>query len=310
MFKIKVVLLSLVLLVPIDKANAILGGIPSKNNPIVVALTRDMLDSTATCSAGLIAPKVVVTAAHCINGPAESYWVTAPGSDIESLDVVKIQAKEIFISPEFTRGSFPYQNDFAVILLKSAFKNIKPVRIASIDEIKTWIKQESPVTHIGYGRYEVVGSNQSGLTMVTSPIPLEFETTFSKQVPWQFQGLKEDTFSLTKISVEKTVCAGDSGSPLIKKVGGDWVYIGVQSGGNGAGCVAPCESICVANQALAIADLSTLQKVSKYLNESTVISTKTIKQITCIKGKTKKIIKGINPKCPTGYKIYSSKTNK
>lgn len=304
MRSLKLLLVSLFLLIPLSPAYAILGGIPSNNNPIVVALTRDALDLTATCTGGLIAPRVVVTAAHCIHGPAESYWVSEPGSNIQNLNAVKIQAKEIFISPEFTRGSFPYQNDFAVILLKSAFKNIKPVRIASIDEVKTWTNEESSVTHIGYGRYEVVGPNQSGLTMVTSPIPLEFETTFSKQVPWQFYRLKENTFSLTKVAIDKAVCAGDSGSPLIKRVGNEWVYIGVQSGGNGAGCIAPCPEICVANQALAVADLETLKKVSSYLTESTVISVSTNKQIVCIKGKITKTIKGKNPKCPTGYKVY------
>lgn len=302
LYRLVALFIALVLSLTSIPANAILGGTPSKNNPIVVALTRDMLDSTASCTAGLIAPRVVVTAAHCINGPAESYWITAPGSDIESLDVVKIQAKEIFISPEFTRGSFPYQNDFAVILLKSAFKNIKPIRIASMDEVKTWTNEESSITHIGYGRYEVVGPNQSGLTMVTSPIPLEFETTFSKQVPWQYQNMKENTFSLTKVTIDKAVCAGDSGSPLIKKVGSEWVYIGVQSGGNGAGCIAPCPEICVANQALAVADLATLKKVSSYLTESTAISVSNNKQIVCIKGKITKTIKGKNPKCPKGFK--------
>ncbi len=304
MFKIKTLAISLILLIPVYPANAILGGTPGKSNPIVVALTRDVLDSTATCSAGLIAPRVVVTAAHCINGPAESYWITGPGSDIESLDIVKIQAKEIFISPEFTRGSFPYKNDFAVILLKSAFKNIKPVRIASMDEVRTWTNEESSVTHIGYGRYEILGSNQSGLSVVTSPIPLQFDTTFSKQIPWQFNSLKENTFSLTKITVDKSVCAGDSGGPLIKKVGSEWVYVGVQSGGNGAGCIAPCPEICVANQALAVAEIKTLSKVSKYLNESTVITNINTKQVICIKGKLIKTVKGKNAKCPKGYKIY------
>ncbi len=304
---IRVLLVSLFLLISSSPAHAILGGTPSKNNPIVVALTRDKLDSSATCTAGLIAPRVVITAAHCINGPAESYWITAPGSDLESLDVVKVQAKEIFISKNFTRESFPYKNDFAVILLKSPFNNIKPIRIATLNEVKTWIDQESSVTHIGYGRYEVVGSNQSGLTMVTSPIPLEFETTFNKQVPWQYQGLEKDTFSLTKVTVDKAVCAGDSGSPLIKKVGTEWVYIGVQSGGNGAGCIAPCPEICVANQGLVAANLDTLSNVSKYLTESTVVSISTSKQITCIKGKITKTIKGKNPKCPSGYKVYFKK---
>jgi secreted trypsin-like serine protease len=297
------VFLSVLNLTLIDSASDILGGTPSKNNPVVVALTRDALDSSATCSAGLIAPRIVLTAAHCINGPAESYWVTAPGSDIESLDVTKIQGKEIYIAPDFERGKFPYPNDFAIIVLKSPFKNVKPVKIASLDEVKTWTNEESTVTHIGYGRYELVGANQSGGTVITSAIPLEIETNFSKQIPWQFQVLKEDSFSLTKISVEKTICAGDSGSPLIKKVGNEWVYIGVQSGGNGAGCIAPCESICVANQALAIANRETLQKVSRYLTESTIVKESGIKQISCIKGKIAKIIQGKSPKCPTGYKI-------
>lgn len=286
----------------IQNANAIYGGSPALGNEVVVALTKDRLDTDAMCSGGLIAPRIVVTAAHCINGPAESFWVSAPGADLEDLNLTKIQGKSVFISKNFSREKFPYVDDIAVILLKNSFPKVKPLRFAAVDEISKWISEESDVIHIGYGRYELVDEKQSGLTLVTSKTPYLLETKFSNKVPFQFEMLKSGTFSVTKMTIDKTVCGGDSGSPLIKRVGSDWVYIGVQSGGNGAGCIAPCPEICVANQFLASANIDLFSNVRSYLTEDTSKSLNKPKTITCIKGKTVKIISNSNPKCPSGFK--------
>ena len=303
-YKAKIILLSSVLGAGFlaNPANAVYGGVSGLKNEVVVALTKDRLDTEAMCTAGLIAPRVVVTAAHCINGPAESYWVTAPGADLEDINLTKIQGKEIFMSKKFSLGQFPYQDDFAVILLKSPFPKIKPLKIATSEEVAKWISEEASVTHIGYGRYEKLDSSKSGLALVTSSIPYTYETNFSKKVPFQFDMLTSGTYSLTKLTVDKTICGGDSGGPLIKKVGSEWVYVGAQSASNGAGCIAPCEEICVANQFLAASYTEILSNVKNYLTEDTKqVSTKS-KSIKCIKGKNVKVISGTNPKCPTGYK--------
>lgn len=303
-YEAKIVFLTSVLVAGFlaNPASAIYGGSSGLKNEVVVALTKDRLDTEAMCTAGLIAPRVVVTAAHCINGPAESYWVSAPGADLEDINLNKIQGKEIFIAKNFARGSFPYQDDFAVILLRSPFPKTKPVRIASNEEIDKWISEEASVTHLGYGRYEKLDESKSGLAIVPSAVPLFFDTNFSSKVPFQFEKLNTGTFTLTKLATEKTVCAGDSGGPLIKKVGSEWVYVGVQSGGNGAGCIAPCPEICVANQFRAASNMDVLSNVKNYLSEDTSKVLSKAKSIKCIKGKKIKVISGTNPKCPVGYK--------
>jgi len=127
---------------------------------------------------------------------------------------------------------------------------------------------------------------------------------------------------MTKISVDKTICGGDSGSPLLKKVGDKWFYLGAQSSSNGAGCTKTCNIQCVATQGLAYynANLVTeaLKIVEAKLPEMTATPTPTPTPvvtakpspvplqkkttITCIKGKTIKKVTAVSPKCPTGFK--------
>ena len=123
---------------------------------------------------------------------------------------------------------------------------------------------------------------------------------------------------MTKISVDKTICGGDSGSPLLKKVGSNWFYIGAQSSSNGAGCTKTCNIQCVATQGLAFYNTNLVNEAFKYagakLPESTptptptanpVVTAKAAQKkttITCVKGKTTKKVTAVSPKCPNGYK--------
>jgi secreted trypsin-like serine protease len=106
---------------------------------------------------------------------------------------------------------------------------------------------------------------------------------------------------MTKISVEKTICGGDSGSPLLKKVGNDWFYIGAQSSGNGAGCTKTCDANCVATQGLAFYNANLVSEAFKYVEAQAPVATKK-STITCVKGKLNKKVTAVSPKCPTGYK--------
>lgn len=307
----------LALLLPLPNAWPIYGGQESIANPIVVGLLRGQYASDSGCSGALVAPQIVFTAAHCLGGPASNFWVATPGSDLRDTTTLRIQVEAFLVPDGFSTSQFPYDNDFGILILKSPFPNAKFVKIATMDQITSWVAQEADVLHVGYGCTALVDSPPCGKT---SPIPFQLETQLRKTIPPQFASLKPNTFTVTKISVEKTICGGDSGSPLLKMVEGSWLYIGAQSSSNGAGCTKTCNDLCSATQGLPAANPTLINQIQKYLVPSVPSATPTPQQspspisslitspsskrkitITCTKGKITKKITAVNPKCPTGY---------
>ncbi len=293
-------------------AIAIYGGTPATNNPIVVGLLNSQSATLAGCSGALVAPRIVMTASHCLTRPAENIWISAPGTDLRETNTLRIQGEKYFIPANFSMTSFPYQNDFGIIILKSPFPNTQTLEIASLVQVNTWMSEESSVIHVGYGCTALV---ESPPCRVTSPTPYQLTTVFSKEVPNQFDSLVKGTFSATKISVDKTICGGDSGSPVLKEVSGKLIYVGSQSSSNGAGCTKTCNIVCVATQGLPSANVELVESAFRYVAAVTASPTPTQAAVTpaakkstiiCIKGKLTKKISNVSPKCPAGYKKKSS----
>jgi secreted trypsin-like serine protease len=292
----------LVIFIQAPIAHPVLGGTPAINNPVVVGLLFSKDGTKAGCSGALVSPRMVFTAAHCLTAKPENVWVAQPGSDLRDINSLRIQAEKFFTPSNFDSKRFPMDNDFGIIVLKSAFPSAATLPIATFDEIKSWTNQQSAVLHVGYGCTAMVDRPPCG---ATSPTPNQFTTVFEAITPLQFASLTPGTFSLTKISVSKTICGGDSGSPLLREESGKWIYIGAQSSSNGAGCTPSCEINCVASQGLPSANLSMVAEAKLFSSEIVApVITGTTKNltITCIKGKASKKITALKPKCPVGYK--------
>ena len=114
-------------LLPIPYAWSIYGGKESNANPIVVALIRGQFNTTSGCSGALVAPQIIFTAAHCLTGDPKSIWIPSPGSDLRDTKSLRIQAEDFLIPEGFSTKSFPYDNDFGIIVLKYPFPNVKMI---------------------------------------------------------------------------------------------------------------------------------------------------------------------------------------
>jgi secreted trypsin-like serine protease len=293
-------------LATLSPAQAIYGGKQSIDNPFVVGLLSRETAESAGCSGALVAPRIVLTAAHCLTMPGKNFWVQTPGTNLSETRLTRVQGEKVFIPSGFTAAKFPYENDFGILVLSKDLALKAPIVLATESQVLAWTKEGSSVLHVGYGCTALVEALPCSKP---SPIANEFETQLHTQVPWQFATLTPNSFSMTKISVEKTICGGDSGSPLLKKVGNDWFYIGAQSSGNGAGCTKTCDANCVATQGLAFYNANLVSEAFKYVEAQTPVAIPAAtpvagkkSAITCVKGKLNKKVTAVSPKCPTGYK--------
>ena len=91
----------LIYLGPLPAANAILGGTPAIGNQIVVGLLGNKDATSSGCSGALVAPRVVMTAAHCLTRDAERIWISEPGTDLKNTSTTRIQVEKYFIPSTF-----------------------------------------------------------------------------------------------------------------------------------------------------------------------------------------------------------------
>src|SRR5512137_2124922 len=98
--------------------DAILYGTPDTTHTAVVALkVTDNLGDTYLCSGTIVAPRLVLTAGHCLEGTVSG--VVGFGPDISSATWVDIT--EFIPHPQWTAisGQHPYRNDLALVRIAS-----------------------------------------------------------------------------------------------------------------------------------------------------------------------------------------------
>ena len=215
-----VALSATIVALPTSRANAVVGGSSAVGNAAVVRLRTGSI----VCSGALWTSRIVVTAAHCVvdaNGTVTSdpIFVNLPGVDVQQSPQTVTQSATITVDGWRLNGSgFSQPDDIAFLILNTDLPGGVIRRLATPTEVAAWRQESRVVTFLGYGR--------TSPTSTSSSVPNAIDQPLSLPITWP------GAFSASQTTTTG-ICSGDSGGPVITRVGNDVVLIGINSAASG-----------------------------------------------------------------------------
>lgn len=223
----------------------IIGGKAVSNDayPFMASL---QFSGRSFCGASLVAPRIVMTAAHCVT--ARDYMTGLLVPDAAGVSVVvgrtvlsdksqgvergvlKVQGKDrVTVHPRYLQGDGAY--DVAFVYLDQAVPGIVPVRMptAGTDSL---LRPGQNATVIGWGNTDTeLGRSADRLRQVDVPILSQDECAISYGPSYN------SNLNFCAGAQGKDSCQGDSGGPIFRQIPGrDNAYqTGVVSYGAGCG---------------------------------------------------------------------------
>jgi len=228
---------------PSRSARPIVGGVDNTDDSAVVALLGQVGDNTYLCSGVLVAPRTVLTAAHCVYDRDSINVVFA--DDIHDADtiVAEIAAASWQAHPTYQAtptNMFDRHFDLGLVLL-TADAPADPVLVNRIPLDATLV--DEPLHLVGYGdtyneAYDS-GKRRDATTTLRS----------------------YDDWWTTAGAYDANTCVGDSGGPQLMQAGGAEVVVGVTSFGT-----APAgEELCRFDSIAARVDIAAAEFIDAFI---------------------------------------------
>jgi secreted trypsin-like serine protease len=177
------------------------------------------------CGGALTAPRVVLTAGHCVDGSGETKTITvvAGVSDLQSPQAVTAHSERVIRADGFqdeTRG-----DDWAVVSLD------RPLGLPTLP-LAHEMSEKAAYVVMGWGQVREDSLKQER-RLHFADVPIVPDSNCA--VAYQKAGVKlvaDDSICAGTPTAD--TCQGDSGGPMVgRDAGGDWVQVGITSWGLG-----------------------------------------------------------------------------
>ncbi|MFI5932866.1 S1 family peptidase [Actinoplanes sp. NPDC051494] len=176
------------------------------------------------CGGVLTAPRVVLTAGHCVTGTGKdkTIGVIAGVTDLRSADARTARSVQVIRAEGFqdeTKG-----DDWAVIKLDRALD------LPTLD-LGRATDEKGPLTVVGWGQTSENTSKQEKRLRYATVAPIPDVQCAKAYKKVGVKVVQNETLCAGSTGVD--TCQGDSGGPLARKSGGKWVQVGIVSWGLG-----------------------------------------------------------------------------
>jgi hypothetical protein len=171
----------------------IVAGTPNTGDPAIMELLSFRGNTGARCTATLIAPNLLIAAAHClVETPGFQRFVFPGNDDRNAAEKDMLAVKTVVANPQY--GSPRQGNDFSIIVLEQPL----PIRPVPLNRATVEMAQGKPVRYVGYGLVTPGNPNSGGVKRHhTAPLA------------------QVSRLLLTIAPNDHGACQGDSGGPLL-----------------------------------------------------------------------------------------------
>lgn len=171
---------------------------------VLINLRNRQGDSLGACSGTVIAPRAVLTGAHCLDEDvaiARVWLGTGP----------EIVAESFVHYPGYGPGSsLP---DVGVLRMR---EDLRPAPVPLLTSRDARVGETAVIAGWGRDQSSVPATLRAGTAVISSVGPQRLETAFTSNA--------------------SSICSGDSGGPILLSEGGTWSVAGVISATSTAGC--------------------------------------------------------------------------